>query len=303
MVDEHKVTLCGKKILCSSTLRGRKYFSVLGLRVVDEDKFFFHFCHKTTGNKTQKTERMDIRPAKRTRLIPVSEKAEFQKYTNKPCVWMPPSLLQLCYRTLRVEHRIWELDGNLPNETREKFADLVTYESWGDCHYAITEDWISFLDGTARTCLFPCIPREKQITVFTRRVDGMRACVNCHKSGCVEPSHLVRRIHIDYRGDSGNSRSNNAKESEWALLIESHRYYGEDPRVAITGYAPGKTTTEELQECLNTCHDTYCPNESASWNLLYRDQPFPSIVPFDRGSEPVCVYKFVRGRLLPAQDE
>ncbi len=165
------------------------------------------------------------RPAKRrcTRDPPEEEKDDetLPKYVDAWPTLVPPSLLQLCYRTLRATGRIQELekDGRIPQETLQKFEkwtgkpgkpgryrakDLPWQDcsAWGSspqCHNGPDE-------GEADT--------SKIITVCTSLDDGLRACVKCLKYWFLNPQFtktdgIRSRIHIDYEGNYENLSKNN----------------------------------------------------------------------------------------------
>lgn len=228
------------------------------------------------------------------------------RYVDAWPTWVPPSLLQICYRTLRAAGRIQELeqDGRIPQETLEDFAKWTVMapsysvpqsNPWEDCAgwgfdppcYKNTEE-----EGEA--------DNSKVVAVFTRRLDGARACVNCMKYWMYDledakTDGIGQRIHIDYEGNYKSVSENprhvfNDWKGAWVLIV----FVNSCNEFAITGYVPGKTTEDDLLKCgeaLGRLPVTqYCWVKDGS--LLLYDSKTGPLLPNDRGSPPALTYTY-----------
>ncbi len=245
------------------------------------------------------------RPAKRrcTRDPPEGEEEEdgavFPSHVRALPTWVPPSLLQLCYRTLRAMDRIQELekDGRIPQETLQKFekwvattpCDEIGYNPWQDCGAWGADPQCDKCTGEEK------VDSYKTITVLTRVATGARACVHCLKGwqsslqeggvGAISP-----RIHLDYEGNYPEHPGPvfNEWKGPWGRIsVRCHE-------IEVTGYVPGKTTEDDLTKCVeNACRDfpdlhDFFPE---GW-LVSRDLDVVAPAPNDQGPPPIFDYYY-----------
>ena len=261
------------------------------------------------------------RPTKRrcTRDPPEDEEEEEEdddalpKYVDAWPTWVPPSLLQLCYRTLRATGRIQELekDGRVPKETLQKFAKWVAKSHpWQDCPAWGEEPKCnkSTEEGKAET--------SETVTVCTRLSDRARACVGCLKNWLLdptlrEPDEAMRmRVHIDYEGDYPKNPGPifNDWKGPWGRIAFGGNGF------EVTGYVPGKTTEDDLAKCVKAWHGFPGLYDIPGGHLV-RLIPYDwnvkvSHAPNDHGSPPIFDYCYEDDdyvehceRFLSAQDE
>ncbi len=217
--------------------------------------------------------------------------------------WVPPSLLQLCYRTLRAAGRIQELeqDGRIPQETLGDFAKWtatapylsgVGRNPWEDC-----PAW-----GYAPRCNKSTEGGEPDtsevVTVCTRRSDGARACVGCLKFWQLDIESakidgIGLRIHIDYEGNYENDTENlrhvfNDWEGAWVLIDVENTCN----QFEVTGYVPGKTTEGDLLKCGEAWRGIPGIDHWIKDGSLLLCDSKKSPLPNDRGSPPALKYRY-----------